>query len=229
MEANTEAIIKLAWARLLGLPDDALIQPAPRITRADDSMIMYVSLWQHRVLIGPQWLLDIASTFTDDDLRNGSLLLSLGVNHAGRLLGEAILAFTDCYVEHDGLTAAVVTDDPDAIAELERSCPPDDVAEVGLSVMSQQFVTLDELDQTTAGAGYAEWQGILAQLGVLTPPPLRRSGNATLAGAIATNDALDAGLVPQWRFRRDHRASLALSRRLGYRPVGTQTTVLLNA
>jgi hypothetical protein len=229
VETNTESIIRLAWARTLGLADDALMGPADeRLVRADDSMIMFVALWDHRVLIAPPWLLDRATDLTNAELADGSTLLALSTERGGRLLGEAVLGFTDTYVSHSRLETVVVTNEDQAVRDVERSSPPDDVTEVGLSLMSEHFVTLDEHDQMTAAAGYGESQGILAPVGVLVPPPLRRAGHATLAAAIATNDALDAGLVPQWRSRRGHRASLALARRLGYREIGAQTTVLFS-
>lgn len=232
MDVNTRAIIELAWARTLGLADDALSQPSEhRIERVDDSLIMFVTLWRHRVLIGPQWLLDSAAGLSDGELAAGPSLLALGRERErpGRLIGETVLAYTDRYITDAALETVVVGDDLDAVAALERQCPPDDVAEVGLASMSQHFVTYDDLDQTISGAGYQVRQGILAQIGVLTPPSRRRSGHATAAAAIATNDALDAGLVPQWQTRREHRAALALGRRLGYRAVGSQTTMLLGA
>ena len=58
MEGNTEAIVRLAWARVLGLPDDDLTEPAVGlITRASDELIMFVRLWQHEVLVGPTGVL----------------------------------------------------------------------------------------------------------------------------------------------------------------------------
>lgn len=206
------------------------MQPASgRLCRVDESMIMFVSLWQHRVLIGPHWLIDMAPTLSNAELAGGSQLLSLSAAHAGRLLGEAVLGFTDEYVRGDDLDKVPVSDEVESVAALERACPPDDVAEATLSLMSQHFVTLDEQGHATAAAGYGESQGILAPIGVLVPPIYRLAGHGTQAAAIATNHALDAGLVAQWRARRGHRASLALSRRLGYREIGAQTTVLLNA
>ena len=80
------------------------------------------------------------------------------------------------------------------------------------SALAARFVVLDEADHPTSGAGYDEWEGLLAHLGVLTPPRHRRSGRATVAAALATNDALDAGLVPQWRARTANAASRALAR-----------------
>lgn len=230
MEPNTEAIIRLAWARALGLADDALGgSPAGRITRVDDRLVTFVALWRHRVLIAPGWLLERAAEVKDRDLLAASTLLSLSADHAGRLISEVVLSVTDRYVERDDLDCVAVTDDAQASADLERQCPPDDVAEVRLSAMAQRFVTLDDRDQVTCGAGYDEWEGILAHVRVLTPPELRRSGWATVAAALATNDALDSGLVAQWRATRGNRGSSALARRLGYRDIGAQTTVLLSS
>jgi GNAT superfamily N-acetyltransferase len=147
----------------------------------------------------------------------------------GRLLGHATLAFRDEYLALDERVAVSVTDDPAAVLDLEKACPPDDVAEVGLADMSRALVTLDELDQPTAGAGYAEWEQIIAHLGVLTPPAFRRRGFGQVAAALATNDALDLGLVPQWRARIENRASRSTAARLGFVEVGSQTTVVLTA
>ena len=127
------------------------------------------------------------------------------------------------------LESVSVTDDPVAVVELEKACPPDDVAEVGLAEMSRALVTLNELDQPTAGAGYAEWEQIIAHLGVLTPPPFRRRGFGVLSAALATNEALDFGLMPQWRSRIENTASRRTAARLGFVEVGSQTTVLLAA
>ena len=232
METGTRAIVELAWARRLGLPDDAL-EPGTswRLTRENDGLAMFVSLWEHRVLVGPGWLLEQAEGVDDAVLASGSGLLGLTARTRGaapgRLLGEAVLAVTDLYVEHDALETVEVADDPQSVHDLERQCPPDDVTEVGLRAMTERFVLLDDREAPDAGSGYEEWEGILAHLGVLVPPALRRGGLGTLAGAMATNDALDSGLIPQWRCRPENAASLGLARRLGYEPVGTQTTVLL--
>lgn len=230
MDPNTEAIIRLAWSRILGLDDGALDQEASEVlTRTDDSVLSYVRLWDHRVLIGPSWALGLAPDLAAADGDAATVLLAAAAPHGGRLLGRATLAFTDSYVPGPHLETAVVTDDPAAVQDLEASCPPDDVTEVGLGGMARALVTLDELDRPTAGAGYEEWQGIVGHLGVLTPPPFRRQGHAMVAAGIATNDALDAGLVPQWRARTENRASRRTAARLGFREVGTQTTVLLPA
>jgi GNAT acetyltransferase len=188
---------------------------------------MFVRLWQHEVLVGPSGFLDHVGGRASDELVDGSRLLALSAPWGGRLLGQATLAFRDAYLALDEHVAVSVTDDPAAVLALEEACPPDDVVEVGLADMSRALVTLDELDQPTAGAGYAEWEQIIAHLGVLTPPALRRRGFGQVAAALAVNDALDLGLVPQWRARIENRASRSTAARLGFVEVGSQTTVVL--
>ena len=234
MEDGTRAIVELAWARGLGLLDDAFsfAEPGERLTRTDPERVSYVALWDRSVLVGPGWFLERAEGVDDLTLGSGAGLLRLAGEGPGgparaRLVGESVLAFTDAYADHAGLDSALVADDPDLLGDLQRECPPDDVTEVGLAALEQRFVLLDDRETPTAGAGYAERQGILADLRVLTPPPLRREGHGTLVGALAVNDALDAGLVAQWRARETNLASLALGRRLGFEAVGRQTTVVL--
>ena len=46
-----------------------------------------------------------------------------------------------------------------------------------------------------------------------------------MAAALALNDALDVGLVAQWRARTDNPASRRLAQRLGFAESGEQSTV----
>jgi hypothetical protein len=230
VETNTDAIVRLGWARFLGLPDDALepgngLQPTLWVDSADTVMVL--RLWDRHVLVGPEWLQQRMLGVHPLQLEDESVLLRCCEGHRARLTGQVVLGFTDRYAELDGLGAVPVADEAPAVAALERACPPDDVTEVGLATMGRVFVTLDDRDQPTAGAGYDEWQGILGHLGVLTPPEQRRSGRGTTAAALALNDALDAGLVPQWRTRVDNVAARRMARRLGFVEVGAQTTVTL--
>jgi GNAT superfamily N-acetyltransferase len=231
VESNTRSIVELAWARELGLDDDALLRPYPeRVLAVRDDAVVFVTLWNHSVLLAPERVLASAVALDPETLSDESTLLALA-RSAGqpgaRLQGRATLGFTDRYVTSDDLASVVATDEPDALADLDRRCPPDDVAEVGLAALSWQFVALDEDDTAVAGAGFDEGQRILARLGVLAAPGQRGRGWGRRTAALALNEALDRGLVPQWRARAGNVASQALARRLGFEVVGAQTTVLL--
>lgn len=230
MEANTTAIVRLGWCRLLGLPDDSLDparNPVRVVRAASEQQAMVVRLWRSFAVVGPDWFQDRVADLDPADLLDQSSLLSCCEGHRSRVVGAAVLAYTDRYAVLPGLREVPVADDPATAVQLEKTCPPDDVSEVGLAELGRLFVTLDHREQPTAGAGYDEWQGILGHLGVLTPPEHRRSGRGTVAAALALNDALDVGLVPQWRARVDNVASRRLARRLGFTEIGAQTTVAL--
>ena len=52
MESTSGRIIRFAWARVLGLADDALAGPSAGVViRESDSVAMYVRLWDQRVLV----------------------------------------------------------------------------------------------------------------------------------------------------------------------------------
>ncbi len=227
VESNSRAIIQLAWARVLGLPDDVLVSDSQeRVHQPDASMIMSVVLFGRRIVRGPAWFLDRAGGMSDDELDDEATLISLASGFVGRSLGTTVLAYTDRYVPVTERSALPVSDDPRAAADLERQCPPDEVTDAGLSEAHTTLVLLDELDTPLAGAGLTEWQGIIGQLTVLTGPTHRRQGYGRAAAALGVNEALDRGLVAQWRAQPDNLASFQLGRRLGFVTVGRQTTVV---
>ncbi|MHA7281361.1 GNAT family N-acetyltransferase [Arthrobacter sp. TMS2-4] len=232
LDPGTVSIIQLAWSRLLGLDDDALASGSDRIYAVDDdaSVLMFVTLFGREVLKGPGWAVDAGRSMSSPELRSHSRLLALSREYGGRGLGEAQLYFCDDLPRFDG-PPATVSGEASLVRELERRCPPDDVAEAGLAAVEHPFVLVDggAPDTPLAGAGYDIWQGILAHIAVITPPGERRKGYAGQVAAIAVEDAMGAGLVPQWRARTDNTASQRTARRAGFAYAGTQTSVLLGA
>ncbi|OUM40111.1 GNAT family N-acetyltransferase [Arthrobacter sedimenti] len=237
LDPGTVSIIQLAWSRLLGLDDDALTDGGEgRLYSVDDDapVLTFVTLFGREVLRGPAWAVDAGRHLPALELRSSSTLLTLSRDHGGRALGEAQLYFCDALPQFEG-PPAVVSSEAGLVRALERLCPPDDVAEADLRGVDHPFVLVDEdgpeADEPTplAGAGYDIWEGILAHLAVLTPPALRRKGYAQRISAVAVEEAMAAGLVPQWRARTDNTASQRTARRAGFAFAGTQTSVLLDS
>lgn len=231
LEPGTVSIIQLAWSRLLGFDDGALAASSGRIYREDESgsLLSFVSLFGHEALVGPAWAIDAARSSSGTQLGRLTTLLELSRSHGGRALGEAQLYFCDRLPSFpdDG---PVVSSETEHVLALERLCPPDDVAEVELGSMEHTSILLDDRQNPPAplaGAGYDIWGGILAHLGVLTAPDERRRGLGTYAASIAVEEAMAAGLIPQWRARSDNRASQRTALRAGFVPAGTQTSVVL--
>lgn len=229
LEAGSEAIVRLAWSRVLGLPDDALSGGAPRVEHVPDASrsLMTVRLGPTTVVVGPEWFVEAAREHDPDDLARSATLLALAEPRGGAdPLEEGVLAFTDEHVDVPGLDEAAFGDEAALVARLRESCPPADVEESALLELDPAFVLVED-DVPVAAAGYTEWAGLLAHVGVLVAPCHRRRGCGTLVAAAATDDALASGLVAQWCVRHDDEGSLRLARHLGYTELGTQTTVFL--
>lgn len=226
-------IIQLAWARRLGLDDGAFAAAAGRrLTRADEAArsLQFVRLFGSSALVGPQWAIDGAAGYSDEELAQHVTLLTITRGHGGHGLGAAALFFADeLPLQQPSEELTVSHGNPEAI-ELEALCPPDDVNEVGLADLEHRFTIMHIEDgrRTPVACGaYTEWEGILAQLGVLVAPEWRRLGIGTLAASIAAHEALASGLTLQWRSDVSNKGSLALARSLGFTAGGIQTSVLL--
>lgn len=249
LDAGSADIIQLAWARHLGLDDAAFaaarkidaetagsgaveLGPGARITRTDESRksVDFVRLFGASALVGPQWVLDAAAGIADEELAQHVTLLTITRSHGGHGQGAVALLFADelpLLQPSEKLT--VSHGNPEAI-ELESLCPPDDVNEVGLSDLDHRFTIMrDDNGQSVpvACGAYTEWEGILADMGVLVDPDWRRRGLGSLAASIAAHEALASGLTLQWRADVSNKGALAIARSLGFATGGIHTSVLL--
>lgn len=234
LDSGTTAIIELAWCRLLKFSDAAFAEAnGERLYRQDHEScrITFVRLFGQEALVGPGWAIEAAADMDGADLSLSSTLLRLSREHGGRALQEAKLYFCDSLPSIDARPGAAVARDSSFAVELERLCPPDDVAEVKLSGMAHRSILVDDSGGgrpvPLTGAGYDEWEGILAHMGVLTAPSERRRGRARYITSIAVEEALASGLIPQWRARPDNPGSQLTALGAGFVEAGSQTTVAL--
>ncbi|AWK73619.1 GNAT family N-acetyltransferase [Rhodococcus oxybenzonivorans] len=227
MDPHHLDIVRLAWSRELGLADDALTDRPGRATRADPEAdtLRFLDLRGTTAMVGPDWILRRAERLSDRDLTEPATLLALVQDRSGRCSGPLTLWFTSDYQEPATGRPPVVSDDRGHVRELETACPPDDVTEAHLSTRDRWFTILDDAQQPVSSAGYSEFQGFVADVAVLTAPLFRCRGLGTQAAGIATDDALDSGLIAQFRAPRDAPASRRLAARSGYRELGTYIEV----
>lgn len=233
LKSSTITSIQLAWAQILGVPPETLEIEGNRVYREkdDSALLMFVSLFGTGILVGPSWAKEAAQNLTDAELASHAKLMEISAPYGGQALGEAELYYCDIAPPTPSLRPTASRQQEHAIA-LENICLPDDSAEVGLSEMESTFVLLSDCNngpQPLAGAGYDIWEGKLAHLGVLTAPEKRQSGFGSNAVAIAMEQAMNCGLIPQWRARTDNTASIRTALRAGFEYVGTQTSVILEA
>ncbi|WP_072806874.1 GNAT family N-acetyltransferase [Rhodococcoides yunnanense] len=233
MDSHHHDIVRLAWSRHLGLADTALRSGTRHsFEHPNATKITFVRLGDASALVGPQWALDAARERTDDDLAERGVLAELDPARSGRVRGPIVLSYAgdvgSALDHHDPLISHELAH----ARALEASCAPDDVIAAELTQKHSWFTLMGdeqpaESASPLAGAAYIEWEGLLADVGVLTAPEARRHGYGQVVARLATNDAIDEGLIPQWRSDTQNGVARRLASRLGYEEWGEVTSVEL--
>lgn len=227
VDQNTAAIVAMAWARTCGLPDDAFAAGSGRLhARADGDAITIVQLLGRTLVHGPEWVLELAESYSDESLIEVHGLLTLARDHQPRATKVSSLMYADDYIADGSLEQARVTDDEQAVRDLLVRCAPDDADLDSLLGYEHRFVVLAEDDDPQAAAAYSARQEILADLVVVDAIDARGNGSLQVAAALAMHDALDAGLIPQLRIGVDDSHDLADS--LGFTRLGALATVFVD-
>nr|WP_240945540.1 GNAT family N-acetyltransferase [Rhodococcus sp. HNM0569] len=172
-------------------------------------------------------MVERAAERTLAELLEPATLLGLTHDHSGRCAGPITLGFAIDYTTLAPEPPPLVSHDPADASALETLCPPDDIADAHVSTRDRRFVVLSDEHDPLAGAGYDEFEGFLADTGVLTAPAQRRLGLGATALSLTADDALDQGLIPQLQWHRDNRAARALAERTGFDDVGSYVEVAL--
>lgn len=239
LETGTLAIIALAWARRLNMEDSALASVAMggdtalRINHRDEdtTTVTFLRFGAGSVLCGPDWLLRAAADTPDEELAAESVLLGLLRSHgdlAARGLGESLLYHADQPPELAESTTTLVSEEASTAVELEALCPRDDLAGVRLSEQEASFTLVAEEGRAPlAGAGYCVWEGLIADLTVLTVPSLRRHGLGTYIAAVAADDAISEGFVAEFAADVNHKGAQRLADALGLVLSGSLTRASL--
>ncbi|MDP9848734.1 GNAT superfamily N-acetyltransferase [Streptosporangium lutulentum] len=143
-------------------------------------------------------------------------------------LGPAWLSYLDRadFVPVGGEVERLPVDHPAVrklIAEVDRA----EADEAGLDEITSDAFVVRDAAEVISGCGYRPWSDTAAHLSVLTASHRRGQGYARMAASAAALDALDRGLMPQWRARVD--PSRRVARALGFRELGTQLSLRLPA
>jgi predicted GNAT family acetyltransferase len=113
------------------------------------------------------------------------------------------------------------------LAVLLASVSVDDAEECGLAGINSAAFVVRSGAHVVAAAGYRDWPGQAAHMGVLTTPEQRSRGLARIVAGAAVADALASQLLPQWRARPE--PSRQLARTLGFRELGVQLSIRVNS
>jgi GNAT superfamily N-acetyltransferase len=239
--------VRRAWEHLAGSPSQFSDASSPRIVVAPDSRLCPPG-WCGLVTIAGATIATAPDTAQADVLRRGlEDLLAVGSTGltphssstlAHRLPVTEVLGPTDlAYLLtalpaglSDSTLAAASSARPldvtsPLLQELLAACSPEDAAEAAIDTLTSPAFVVVRDGAALAVAGYEQWPGSIAHLCVLTHPAARGAGLARVVAAAATDHAVRAGLLPQWRARPT--ASQRVAHALGYQSLGHQLSVRL--
>lgn len=228
-------IVRLAWCRELELDDAALSTDSPRVehtTQAEDVTVLMLA--GTTVVVGPAWAVTASRASTPPAAAHGPSIASLLGDRSGDYdIQSCTLAYGSDIGHSIGVHDPLISHDAVHVRNLADHTSGQDVDEAfGGSVTRNWFTLLGDdrpaaTAQSLSAAGYAEVHNILADLRVLTAPNHRRKGYGQSVAQLATNDAIDDGLVPQWRSRPENATARRLAARLGYTEIGSCHTAAL--
>ncbi|MGB6181821.1 MAG: GNAT family N-acetyltransferase [Rhodococcus sp. (in: high G+C Gram-positive bacteria)] len=229
MNSHQIDIVRLAWARELGLGDHSSLDHADRLHVIDDDTtdLTFVVLDGHAVLVAPEEMIDRASRISNDVLATRDGLADIAGSHRGRCAGPQVLAYLDDSRSDVRMERPLISHEKGDARRVVAAVPPDDAAGIRPADVDSWFTVFDdaagEADAApAAAAGYVEWQGFIADTVAVTAPHYRRRGFGSTAARLATNDAIDGGLIPQWTVPMDDSAARLFARSLGFTELGVR-------
>ncbi len=261
MNSHQIDIVRLAWARDLGLPDSSFrpasglpgdsrpasglpgdSRPAPEIDTGartllvDDSArrVRFVVLDGHAVLVGPSDVLERADDVPSDVLATRDGLADVVGPRRGRCSGPMVLAYLDEVRADVGAPNPLLSHSRRDAERVLSTTPPDDAVAARAADATTWVTVFDDSAGDAdavpvSAAGYVEWQGFLSDTVAVTVPSHRRRGYGLTSARLATNDAIDSGLIPQLRVAMDDAGARLFGRSLGFTELGVAIAMDLPA
>ncbi|GAA2555677.1 hypothetical protein HD598_002211 [Neomicrococcus aestuarii] len=244
LSASSRAVAALAWSRVLGLPDQSLHAGAmgeatefiSKPSRPGATRATFLQLMQSSALIAPQWFIDACENAPASEVSEPRLLVDMARHHGfhnARILTEEAIYFLD-EVPHYGPprgpepNEVIVSLHVSDAERVEKASPVDDYVSVQPSTRDVQFTTISEDESTVWSTGaYDLWEGLVADIAVLTRPEVRLKGFGSFITGVAAEEALSDGLVPQLRVGMGNSAAMLLAESLGFELAGSVTSVFL--
>jgi GNAT superfamily N-acetyltransferase len=219
------------WARFLGITPDRLRPAEPLVVPHAAELADYSGVYLHAFDDAPPVISLPPSLLASDGERiaeaargewsDGGRWAALFGAAFDRAIGPAAVRYADRETFRPLATDGVRllgADDVEAVDALRRACTPTEWdhggSEIGRDRMAGAFAD----GMLAAVAGYEVWGETIAHLAIATHPDHRGRGLGAAAVSRIAAEALDRGLLAQYRALEENTPSLAIAERLGFRP-----------
>ena len=215
------------WAERLSVPVETVTSSDTHaVARDDATTVVVVELERCCVVLAPPAALAQVQGLSRPELLDLDLLVASLAAFQPQPVGTASLSYRDTRLTRR-LPIATTRADAALVEEMRQAVAPDEWDESGLATMPQRWAATTPQGRSAALAGFERWGADIAQLGVVAAHGARGQGYAAAAAAEAFTQALDDGLVAQWRCREGNTASERLAASLAFTRMGRQLAVAL--
>lgn len=213
------------WARELGI-DPSLASMPPRIYCTVQHHYSGVRLFvngERLIIASPpdraELIKEATFGITPEEAFSVDWLQRVFGDDAEKIRGPAEV----CYADETSFRAepnsgrALLASEYDAYRALVESLDPKEIEEIG-GVRSDAFPAFGAFSDgiLCSVTNYEVWEPSIAQIHIITHPNYRRRGFARAAVQALAAEALDRGLILQWRAHAWNESSLSLARALGF-------------
>lgn len=228
------------WARFLGIAPDRLRPAEPLVVPHAAELADYSGAYLHAmddaapvISLPPSLLASdggwIAET-ARGDWTDGGRWEALFGEMFDRAIGPAAVRYADRETFRPlamGGVRLLGAEDAGAVDALRRACTPTEWEHGGSETGRDRMAGAFADGGLAAVAGYEVWGGTLAHLAIATHPDHRGRGLGAAAVSWIAAEALDRGLLAQYRTLEANTLSIAIAERLGFRPHSRSLAVRL--
>ncbi len=223
----TQTRIEKYWAKEFGCSIDSLLTPGSKVfVRSDENGAMVFRyheccIWHVPERFAAAVRRSVQSHDGIDAVFNREFIAGLFGPAAQVIFGPCPLAYCDDSVlrrdERLRPCRKLTGGDAAAVQRLAAACGPEmwNQGGVEFDVHPVAFGCFAD-GQLVSAASYEIWGNVIAHVCVVTAPAHRGHGFARSVATAATLDALDQGLVPQWRTEASNVSALGVGQAIGY-------------
>ena len=235
MRLETRDRVCAFWSRFFDLPVERLSAPGVTVSPSSDG-------WPGIVVAGDSTAVhvrcpeDVAGMLTARLSGLAPRLLwrpetwtRMSGLRVGAVLGPSVHAYADDVAALPSADPRVREVPSDVVLALKPRVPPEEWAESGLTGEVLRAFSLREHDQVVAAAVLSDFDGMAADVGLLTDPLTRGRGHGRAVAAAAVRSALVEHGICRWRALATNLPSRGLAHRLGFTDFGANLAVRLDA
>jgi GNAT superfamily N-acetyltransferase len=223
LASRTRWLLRRYWADRLGVVPDAFENNEIAVGPAYEGGVQLFRRGERVVIGAPEsdieQLRQRSAELETLDLDSHTVLKWLtDIERVERVIGPTFYGYTDreTFSPVESNARTLTSEDESVYNAFQAAIPDDEWEQGGKGFVAGETVGRFVDDRLVSLAGYEQWDGLIAHISVVTHPEYRSGGHGRAVVSRVTEQALSAGLIPQYRTSDDWPWSVSVAQRLGF-------------